>query len=78
MGRVKQGLRRLTKWPGVPQARHLTERSFAPYLRSDLQQVAHDQAMTAERLTELTAKVNERLDRIGSVSRRLNYISQQS
>ncbi|MEO5899103.1 MAG: hypothetical protein ABIR68_03090 [Ilumatobacteraceae bacterium] len=36
MGRLKNMFRRVTKAPGVPTARHLTERAVAPYLREDL------------------------------------------
>jgi hypothetical protein len=57
MGRVKEALRRVTKWPGVPQTRHLAERTVAPYLRADVHQIALDQSLTGQRLFELTQTV---------------------
>jgi hypothetical protein len=59
MGRVKQALRRLTKSPGVPQARHIAERSVAPYLRADVHQLALDHAVVEQRLTALQLRFDE-------------------
>ncbi len=58
MGRVKEGLRRLTKSPGVPQARHIAERSVTPHLRADFHQLGLDHGLTVERLSALELKVD--------------------
>jgi hypothetical protein len=58
MGRVKRGLRKLTRSPGVPQARHIAERSVAPYLRADLHQLVLDHAAVEHRLTAVQMKVD--------------------
>jgi hypothetical protein len=58
MGRIREGLRKLTKSPGVPQARHIAERSVAPYLRADVHQLALDHASAMERLTSLELKAD--------------------
>lgn len=63
MGRLGRQLRKLTKSPGMPQARHLAERSVAPYLRSDLHQLGLDHGLTVERLSDLERKV-DRLEQL--------------
>ncbi len=49
MARIKAMARRATKAPGVPQARHLAERTVAPYLRADLQSLNDGLTVTAQR-----------------------------
>lgn len=58
MGRVAQGVRKLAKTPGIPQARGLAERSVAPYLRADMHGLAADHGLTVDRLSELELKVD--------------------
>lgn len=50
MGRLKNMLRRVTRAPGVPTARHLTERAVAPYLREDLYSLHQGLLDTVRRL----------------------------
>ncbi len=50
MGRFKNSFRSLTRVPGVPEARHVTERAVAPYLRADLHSLHQDQILLTERL----------------------------
>ena len=57
MGRVRGRVRKLTKAPGVPQARHIAERTVAPYLRADVHQLGLDHAQTVQRLSALEQKV---------------------
>jgi len=64
MGRVRAGLRRLTKSPGVPKARHIAERSLAPYLRSDLHLLGVDHGSTVNRLASLELKVETMSNRL--------------
>lgn len=53
MSRLKNLLHRGTKLPGMPKARHITERAVAPYLRADLHSLHLDLISLAERLTAL-------------------------
>jgi hypothetical protein len=61
MSRIADRLRRLTGLPGVPQARHVAERSVAPYLRADLHTLATDHEATVQRLAALEIKVDQLL-----------------
>ncbi len=45
-------VRRLLRLPGVPEARHVTERAVAPYLRADLVSVHETQLQHNHRLVE--------------------------
>lgn len=62
MARFTRFLRRATTLPGVPQARHVTERAVAPYLRADVQSLHHD--------------LVDALERLGAVERRLDAIEE--
>lgn len=57
MSRIRRGLRKLTRLPGMPQARHVAERSVAPYLRHDLHLLGVDHGLTVQRLAALELKV---------------------
>ncbi len=72
MGRLAKSVRKLTKAPGVPKARHVTERVVAPFLRADLHQLNLDHRQTAERVTTLEQKVESMM---GSQPSVLNAIS---
>ena len=68
MGRLGRGLRKLARSPGVPQARHLAERSVAPYLRDDLHRLALDHGLTVDRLSDLERKVENLVGVFSSMS----------
>ena len=68
MGRLGSGLRKLARSPGVPQARHLAERSVAPYLRNDLHRLALDHGLTVDRLSDLERKVENLVGVFSSMS----------
>jgi hypothetical protein len=73
---IGKAIRKATSAPGVPKARHVAERTVAPYLRADLHQLHLDHAATVERLLQLEVKVEllhhalgEYADRLGSIER---------
>lgn len=59
MSRLSWGVRRLTRSPGVPQARHIAERSVAPYLRSDVHALGISHGLTVDRISDLELKVEQ-------------------
>jgi hypothetical protein len=59
MSRLSRGVRRLTRSPGVPQARHIAERSVAPYLRSDVHALGISHGLTVDRISDLELKVEQ-------------------
>ena len=69
MSAVSQYVRRLLRLPGVPQARHVTERAVAPYLRADLTslhetQLQHNHRLAhAEELVRSTAAATADIER---------------
>ena len=60
VARFKRFVRRATTLPGVPQARHVTERAVAPYLRADLRSLHRDLVDALDRL----GRIEQRLDAI--------------
>ncbi|MCU1500245.1 MAG: hypothetical protein JWM47_4198 [Acidimicrobiales bacterium] len=67
MSGLRNMVRRVTKSPGVPQARHLAERSVAPYLRADVHQLAIDHEENHHRITELQLRVEELARALGEI-----------
>jgi SAM-dependent methyltransferase len=69
MSPVQQFVRRLLRLPGVPEARHVTERAVAPYLRADLTsmhatQLEHNHRLVhAEELLHSTAAATAEIER---------------
>jgi hypothetical protein len=69
MSAVRQYVRRLLRLPGVPEARHVTERAVAPYLRADLTslhetQLQHNHRLVhAEELLHSTAAATADIER---------------
>jgi len=68
MGRVKEVLRKLTRAPGVPHARHTAERVVAPYLRADLQSLLLEHRSAAEKLDAINLHFPAVLNAIASVN----------
>ncbi len=75
MGRLKAAVRRLTRVPGVPEARHVTERALAPYLRADLHEIHMSQIGIAARIDQLERRSEEihreSSDRLDDIDRHL-------
>jgi hypothetical protein len=69
MSAVRQYVRRLLRLPGVPEARHVTERVVAPYLRADLMSLhetllQHNHRLVhAEELLHSTAAATSDIER---------------
>ena len=68
MGRVKEVLRKLTRAPGVPKARHAAERVVAPYLRADLHSLLLEHRSAAEKLDTIDLHFPAVLNAIASVN----------
>jgi phage shock protein A len=60
VARFSSFVRRAARLPGVPQARHVTERAVAPYLRADLHSLHSDLVDALERI----GRIEQRLDAI--------------
>jgi hypothetical protein len=58
VARFKRFVRRATTLPGVPQARHVTERAVAPYLRADLSSLHRDLVNALERLGDIERRLD--------------------
>jgi hypothetical protein len=58
MGKTRRFLRRLAKARGVPQARHIAERSIAPYVRADLHELWLSHVGVVDHLTALQQVVD--------------------
>lgn len=69
-GLVKR-LRGLAKAPGVPRARHLAERSVAPYVRDQVSRLGVDHGLTVERLGSLEIKVDGILGQLRDLEGRI-------
>src|SRR4051812_4059236 len=67
MARVRSKIRLLAKAPGVPEARHVTERAVAPYLRADVHQLGLDHSLTVGRLSALELKVQALVDSVAAI-----------
>ena len=59
MSRLAKYLGRVARLPGVPQSRHVAERTVAPYLRADLTALHRQLLDTIERLDAVEAQLRE-------------------
>ncbi|HWM21282.1 MAG TPA: hypothetical protein VNO51_16430 [Ilumatobacteraceae bacterium] len=67
MSRLAKYLGRVTRLPGVPQSRHVAERTVAPYLRADLTALHRQLLDTIERLDVVEAQLRELSTTVGAI-----------
>ncbi len=71
MNWFKSSARRASRAPGVPQARHVTERAVAPYLRADLTSLHETMLELNHRLSHVEAQTADHAAHIGDMQRHL-------
>lgn len=74
MGRLKDVVRRITRVPGVPEARHVTERVVAPYLRADLQGIHADQIGMSSRIDALHGRLDTFSSRLDDMDQHMPLV----